>query len=122
MKKSIAVLLGLAVVFACSSAWAGWGYLAPRPAVVYRPVAPVVTYYSPVVPVAPAPVVTVSPVAPAPVVAASPVVPGPVVTGTPVLTPQVYISPGAVVYPARVVVPARVYYRPVRPFVRVWLP
>jgi hypothetical protein len=100
MKKSIAVLVGLAVVFACSSAWAGWGYFVHAPAVVYRPVAPVVTYYSPVVPAVPAPAVTASPV----------------------LTPQVYVSPGAVVYPAPVVVPARVYYRPVRPFVRVWLP
>ncbi len=111
MKKAIAVLVVLAAVFACSSASAGWGYLAPGPAVVYRPVAPVVTYYSPVVPVAPAPAVVASPVAPAPAVVASPV-----------LTPQVYVSPGAVVYPARVVVPARVVYRPMRPFVRVWVP
>jgi len=100
MKKSIAVLVGLAVVFACSSAWAGWAYLAPRRAVVYRPFAPVVTYYSPVVPMVPAPVVTASPV----------------------LTPEAVVYPGAVMYPAPAVFPARVYYRPVRPFVRVWLP
>jgi hypothetical protein len=100
MTKLIAVLVGLAVVFACSSAWAGWGYLAPGPAVVYRPFAPAVTYYSPVVPMAPLPVVTASPV----------------------LTPEAVVYPGAVMYPAPAVVPARFYYRAARPFVRVWLP
>jgi hypothetical protein len=97
MNKSIAVLVGLAVVFACSSAWAGWGYIGPGRAVVYRPYAPVVTYYSPVAPV-------------------------PVVTASPVLTPEAVVYPGAVMVPAPAVFPARVYYRPARPFVRVWLP
>ncbi len=106
MKKTLAVLVVLAVVFACSSAWAGWVYLAPAPAVVYRPLAPVVTYYSPVVPVAPAPVVTASPV----------------VTARPVVAPPVYVSPAPVVYPAPVVVPARAYYRAMRPYVRVVVP
>jgi len=98
MKKAIAVLVGFAVVLAASSAWAGWAYLAPVPAVVYRPVLPYYSY-APVVPVAPAPVVTVSPV----------------------VAPPAVVSPGAVIYPApAVVVPARVYYRPVRPY-RAWL-
>ncbi len=97
MKKLLPVFVALVVTFACSTAWAGWTYVARAPRVVYRPVVPVVTYYAPAVPVAPAPVVTVAPIA----------------VPTPVLTPQALIYPGTVVYPAPVI-RARVYYRPAR--------
>jgi hypothetical protein len=96
MKKLLAVLVALVVVLACSSAYAGWVYYGPGPFAVYRPWAPVVTYYS------------------------SPVVPAPVVTEAPVVTPGVVAYPPAAVYPAPLVVGPRFYYRPVRPYVRVW--
>jgi hypothetical protein len=97
MKKLLMVLVALVVVFACSSAWAGWGYCGPGPYAVYRPWGPVVSYYSPAIPV----------------------VPAPVVTEAPIVTESVVAPP--VVYPAPVVVGPRFYYRPiVRPVVRVW--
>jgi len=99
----------LAVVFTCSTVWAGWAYVVRSPGVVYRPVVPVVTYYAPAVPVAPATVVA-APVVPS----ATVVAPAPVAVPTPVLTPQAVYYPGTVVYPAPAV-RARVYYRPVRP-------
>jgi hypothetical protein len=116
MKKLLPVFVALAVVFACSTAWAGWAYVVRSPGVVYRPVVPVVTYYAPAVPVAPATVVpSATVVAPAPVVPSAAVVaPAPVTVPTPVLTPQALYYPGTVVYPAPAV-RARVYYRPVRP-------
>jgi hypothetical protein len=104
MKKLLPAFVALAVVFACSTALAGWGYVVRGPGVVYRPVAPVVTYYAPTVPVAPAPVVV-----PAPIVA-----PAQVAVPAPVLTPDALVYPGTVYYGAPAV-RARVYYRPVRP-------
>jgi hypothetical protein len=109
MRKLPAILAALGVLLACSVASAGWTYVAPAPVMVYRPVAPVVTYYAP-------PVAAV-PVAPSPIVP-----PAPVVAPTPVLTPQAVMYPGTVVYPAPAYVPARVYYRPARGVYRVVVP
>jgi hypothetical protein len=74
--------------------------------VVYRPVAPVVTFYAPAVPV----------VAAAPVIA-----PAPVAVPTAILTPEALYYPGTVLYAAPAV-RARVYYRPVRPAYGVIVP
>jgi len=119
MNRLLVMLLGLAVVLSCSTAWAGWTYVSPAPVVVYRPfyrpVAPVVTYYPPVVP---APVVVQSPVVtPAPVVVQSPVV-----TPTPVVTPEAVVYPGTVVYPGPAVIRARAFYGPRRAVYRVVVP
>jgi len=109
MCKLPAVLAVLGLLLTCSVASAGWTYVAPAPVVVYRPVAPVVTYY--------APPVMAFPVAPAPIVTSAPVV-----APTPVVTPQAVMYPGTVMYPAPAFVPARVYYRPARGVFRVVVP
>lgn len=109
MRKLLAILAVLGVLLTCSVATAGWTYVARAPIVVYRPVAPVVTYYAP-------PVAGVS-VAPSPIMT-----PAPVVAPTPVLTPQAVMYPGTVMYPAPAYVPARVYYRPARGVYRVVVP
>ena len=96
MKKLLVVLVMLVAVLACSSASAGWVYVGRAPAVVYRPIAPVVTY--------------------------APVVPAAVVVASPVLTPEAYVYPSPVVYPGPITVGARVIYRPARPVVRVLVP
>ena len=63
MHKLLAVFVAIVVVLVCSTAWAGRAYVAAAPAVVYGPVAPVVSYYAPAVPmVTPAPVVVPSPI------------------------------------------------------------
>jgi len=107
MNRLLVMLLGLAVVLSCSTAWAGWTYVSPAPVVVYRPfyrpVAPVVTYYPPVVP--------------APVVVQSPVV-----TPAPVVTPEAVVYPGTVVYPGPAVIRARAFYGPRRAVYRVVVP
>lgn len=109
MRKLLAILAAVGVVLTCSVASAGWTYVTPAPVVVYRPVAPWVTYYAP-------------PVAAVPAAPSAIVTPAPVFTPAPVLTPQTVTYPDTVVYPAPAYVPARVYYRPARGVYRVVLP
>jgi len=109
MKRLIPVMAAVALVWAGSTAFAGWGYVVRGPGVVVRPAVPVVTYYAPAVPVAAAP-----DVAPAPVVVPAP-------PPSPVLTPEALVYPGMVVYPAPAV-RARVFYRPVLPAYGVLVP